>query len=47
MISVPYEATAARGVRWDDPRFGIEWPPPPAGGRTMSARDASYPDRAT
>jgi dTDP-4-dehydrorhamnose 3,5-epimerase len=44
MISVPYEATAARGVRWDDPRFGIEWPPAPAGGRVMSARDATYPD---
>ena len=34
---------AARGVRWDDPAFAIEWPQP-HGERTMSARDAAYPD---
>ena len=39
-----YVPTAARGVRWDDPAFGIEWPAPPPGGRTLSERDASYPD---
>jgi dTDP-4-dehydrorhamnose 3,5-epimerase len=33
---------AARGVRWDDPAFGIEWPPTPA--RTISAKDRRYPD---
>ena len=38
--------SAARGVRWDDPAFGIEWPEPPAGGRTISERDATYPDFA-
>lgn len=43
-ISVPYAPGAGRGVRWDDPAFAIDWPPPPAGGRTMSERDASYPD---
>jgi dTDP-4-dehydrorhamnose 3,5-epimerase len=43
-ISTPYVPAAARGVRWDDPAFGIDWPAPPAGGRTMSARDAEYPD---
>jgi dTDP-4-dehydrorhamnose 3,5-epimerase len=43
-ISVPYESTAARGVRWNDPAFSIEWPDPPAAGRTISQRDASYPD---
>jgi dTDP-4-dehydrorhamnose 3,5-epimerase len=43
-ISVPYEPTAAQGVRWDDPAFGITWPLPLAGERTISARDASYPD---
>jgi len=43
-ISVAYEPTAARGVRWDDPAFGIAWPNPPDGGRTISQRDASYPD---
>jgi dTDP-4-dehydrorhamnose 3,5-epimerase len=38
-----YVAEAARGVRWDDPAFAIEWPP--AGGeRIISERDASYTD---
>jgi dTDP-4-dehydrorhamnose 3,5-epimerase len=37
-----YVAEATRGVRWDDPAFGIEWPE--AGGeRIISERDASYP----
>ncbi len=31
----------ARGVRWNDPAFGIEWPPDE---RTMAARDREYPD---
>ncbi|MDQ6751000.1 MAG: dTDP-4-dehydrorhamnose 3,5-epimerase, partial [Actinomycetota bacterium] len=26
-----YVAEAARGVRWDDPAFGIQWPPEPPG----------------
>jgi dTDP-4-dehydrorhamnose 3,5-epimerase len=43
-ISTPYVPDAARGVRWDDPAFGIEWPDAPPGGRKMSARDADYPD---
>jgi dTDP-4-dehydrorhamnose 3,5-epimerase len=43
-ISVPYEPAAARGVRWNDPAFGIQWPEPPDGDRTMSGRDASYQD---
>jgi dTDP-4-dehydrorhamnose 3,5-epimerase len=34
---------AARGVRWDDPAFGIEWPPV-AGEPVISARDRSYLD---
>jgi dTDP-4-dehydrorhamnose 3,5-epimerase len=46
-ISVPYEPAAARGVRWDDPAFAIDWPEPPANGRTISERDASYPDYAS
>jgi len=41
-ISVPFEAAAAAGVRWDDPAFGITWPP--ADRRVISARDRSYPD---
>jgi dTDP-4-dehydrorhamnose 3,5-epimerase len=39
----PYVPEAARGVRWDDPAFGIEWPQAPDG-RTISVRDESYPD---
>jgi dTDP-4-dehydrorhamnose 3,5-epimerase len=38
-----YHAGAARGVRWNDPAFGIEWPGP---AEVISARDASYPDFA-
>jgi dTDP-4-dehydrorhamnose 3,5-epimerase len=38
-----YVPEAARGVRWDDPEFGIEWPET-RGARIVSARDASYPD---
>jgi dTDP-4-dehydrorhamnose 3,5-epimerase len=32
---------AARGVRWNDPAFGIAWPAEP---RIISPRDNSYPD---
>jgi dTDP-4-dehydrorhamnose 3,5-epimerase len=41
-ISAPYEASAAAGVRWDDPAFGIEWPE--AEQRVMSEKDRSWPD---
>jgi dTDP-4-dehydrorhamnose 3,5-epimerase len=44
LMGNPYVPEAARGVRWDDSAFGIEWPEPPDGGRIMSERDASYPD---
>lgn len=44
-ISVPYVPDAARGVRWDDPRFAVRWPdPPPGSERVISARDAAWPD---
>jgi dTDP-4-dehydrorhamnose 3,5-epimerase len=43
-MDAPHVAAAARGVRWDDPSFAIEWPPAPPGGRTISARDAAYAD---
>jgi dTDP-4-dehydrorhamnose 3,5-epimerase len=43
MIDTPYVAEAARGVRWDDPAFGIEWPDP-GGERTLSDRDRGFPD---
>ena len=42
-MSTPYVPEAARGVRWDDPAFGIRWPEP-SGERTMSDRDRTYPD---
>jgi dTDP-4-dehydrorhamnose 3,5-epimerase len=45
-MSTPYVPGAGDGVRWDDPAFGIAWPPAPPGGRTLSERDASYPDYA-
>ena len=41
-ISAPYEPSASRGVRWDDPAFGIRWPA--AETRILAPRDAGYPD---
>lgn len=38
-----YVPDAARGVRFDDPAFAIQWPQPP-GRRIVSDRDRSYPD---
>jgi dTDP-4-dehydrorhamnose 3,5-epimerase len=40
-ISEFYNAESARGVRWDDPAFGIVWPATP---QLMSERDRTYPD---
>jgi dTDP-4-dehydrorhamnose 3,5-epimerase len=42
LISHPYAPESSTGVRWDDPVFGIEWPP--AASRTMSEKDRSWPD---
>ncbi len=41
LMGAPYVAELARGVRWDDPAFDIQWPMAPA---TINPRDASYPD---
>jgi dTDP-4-dehydrorhamnose 3,5-epimerase len=38
-----YVPDAARGVRWDDPAFAIDWPEPD-GERVISERDSAYPD---
>src|SRR6478672_13406760 len=38
-----YVPEAARGVRWDDPAFGIRWPEA-AADRTISEKDRAYPD---
>jgi dTDP-4-dehydrorhamnose 3,5-epimerase len=43
LMSHHYVASHARGVRWDDPAFGIEWPPAE---RMISKRDRSYADFA-
>jgi dTDP-4-dehydrorhamnose 3,5-epimerase len=40
-MSAPYAPAAARGVRWDDPAFGIDWPGEVV---VINQRDASYPD---
>lgn len=40
-MSDPYHAEAARGVRWDDAAFGIEWPEPV---KIICERDRTYPD---
>ncbi|MEQ1849578.1 MAG: dTDP-4-dehydrorhamnose 3,5-epimerase [Candidatus Peribacteraceae bacterium] len=36
-----YNADASKGVRWNDPAFGIEWPMQPT---ILSERDTAYPD---
>lgn len=40
-VSQFYAPTHERGVRWNDPAFGIRWPLPIT---AISARDQSYPD---
>lgn len=44
-VSQFYTPTHERGVRWNDPAFGIAWPE--AGSRVISAKDESWPDYAT
>jgi dTDP-4-dehydrorhamnose 3,5-epimerase len=40
-MSAFYVPDAGRGVRWNDPRFGIAWP---IADPILNARDAAYPD---
>jgi dTDP-4-dehydrorhamnose 3,5-epimerase len=40
-LSEFYAPDHARGVRWNDPVFAIEWP---VGQRVLSHRDSGYPD---
>ena len=42
-MSQPYAPDSARGVRWDDPAFAIQWP---AAERIILERDRNYPDFA-
>jgi len=41
LMSESYHKEAERGVRWNDPAFGIRWP---LADPILSARDAAYPD---
>jgi dTDP-4-dehydrorhamnose 3,5-epimerase len=41
-VSEPYTPDAERGVRWNDPAFGIEWPE--AGELVISEKDRGWPD---
>jgi len=40
-ISEFYQEGSGRGVRWDDPAFGIVWP---EAVQVISERDRTYPD---
>ena len=40
-MSQVFVPASARGVRWDDPAFGIQWPIPV---EVISDRDRNYPD---
>jgi dTDP-4-dehydrorhamnose 3,5-epimerase len=42
-MGVSYDAVLQRGVRWNDPAFGIAWPFAPA---VIAPRDAEYPTYA-
>jgi dTDP-4-dehydrorhamnose 3,5-epimerase len=41
LVSAFYSPQDERGVRWNDPRFGIEWPIEPA---EVSDKDGKWPD---
>jgi dTDP-4-dehydrorhamnose 3,5-epimerase len=41
-MSQVYSPEHARGVRWNDPAFAIQWPPEE--NRIMNERDRNYPD---
>ncbi|MEA2473005.1 MAG: dTDP-4-dehydrorhamnose 3,5-epimerase [Thermoleophilaceae bacterium] len=43
LIDVPFAPESVRGVRWNDPAFGVQWPDAP-GERVMSERDRTFPD---
>jgi dTDP-4-dehydrorhamnose 3,5-epimerase len=43
-VTALYHPEVEHGIRWDDPRFGIEWPA--VGPLTMSDKDRQWPDFA-
>jgi dTDP-4-dehydrorhamnose 3,5-epimerase len=40
-VSAFYNQASERGVRWNDPAFGLEWPIPVS---KLSKKDATFPD---
>jgi dTDP-4-dehydrorhamnose 3,5-epimerase len=43
-MSEVYAPECARGIRWNDPAFGIAWP---GDVRAIAARDLQFPDFET
>ncbi len=41
LVSAKYAPDAERGIRYDDPKFGIKWPVPPT---ELSDKDRKWPD---
>lgn len=41
LVDEPYNSKSERGVRWNDPKFGINWPAAPS---VISERDSKHPD---
>lgn len=41
LVSSFYLPQEERGVRWNDPKFGVQWPIPPV---ELSPKDAAWPD---
>jgi dTDP-4-dehydrorhamnose 3,5-epimerase len=39
-VSTPYTPGAERGLRWDDPALGVDWPIPPT---IVSPKDSNWP----
>ena len=42
-MTIPYAPGFGRGIRWDDPAIGVEWPLPPS---AIGARDLDLPPLA-
>lgn len=41
LVSQSYQPGSEGGIRWNDPRFGIDWPTEPV---CISEKDANWPD---
>jgi len=41
LVTAAYRGDCERGIRWDDPKFAIDWPARPA---VISEKDAALPD---